>query len=83
MWSAIIGSSAPKAPHVIFHTTLSSCYEAVVIIYSSNLDGGEALLCSVFDRPSAALRQVASPVLSLWLDEDLQLFPVSLVGELT
>lgn len=37
----------------------------------TNLDSGESLLCAVFDRTSAALRQIAGSVLGLWLYEDL------------
>lgn len=37
----------------------------------SNLDSGESLLCAVFDRTSAALSQIASSVLGLWLHQDL------------
>lgn len=48
----------------------------------TNLDGGESLLRAVFDGTSAALGQVASSVLGLWLDEDLQLLPIAPLGEL-
>lgn len=49
--------------------------QPTMLLFSSvkdtNLDGGESLLRAVFDGTSAALSQVASSVLGLWLDEDL------------
>ena len=42
------------------------------------LYSGEALLGAVFDRPSAALRQVAGPVLRLRLHHNLQLLALPL-----
>lgn len=40
-------------------------------VNDTHLDSGESLLRAVFDRTSAALGQIASSVLGLWLDEDL------------
>lgn len=49
----------------------------------SNLDSGESLLRAIFDRTSAALSQIASSVLGLWLHQDLELLPITPLGELS
>lgn len=50
-------------PLVVIFRLLRSCWK---LLYS-NLDSGESLLCTIFDRTSAALSQIASSVLGLWL----------------
>lgn len=47
------------------------------------LHGGKALLRPVLDGAPAALGQVPSPVLGLWLHHDLQLLPLTLSRVLT
>lgn len=40
-------------------------------LWEPNLDGGEPLLCTIFNGTSAALGQIASSVLGLRLHQDL------------